>query len=160
MINVRKATCGLKDIQGPTPLRWESIRKSGRTWSAFEELMRGTHLPMGSTKVYNVDPGKNVHSKNLSICGVLGCLFILDSWCYRDYIIPTMVYYLRIPQEPLVVPYFLDGYRVLREWKFSSPDMATMRRCGVTSYPWNMYIYSWIPIGLHNIRFKMFKIGL
>ncbi|KAF3683810.1 hypothetical protein FXO38_00578 [Capsicum annuum] len=130
MSEVERATCALKHIQGLTLLWWELIRKFGRTWSFLKGLMRSAHVPMGYTKLYNVDPRRNVHFGKVSICVIPGCLLVLDDWCYRNYIIPPMVDHIGIPLKPLLVPYFLEGYKVFERVKVSFTLCADMANGG------------------------------
>ena len=68
--------------------------------------LRGTHV------LYNVDPRRSVHSRKVTICGIPGCLVVLNNRYYRNYIVPSMVDYLELFCEPLLVPYFLDEFKV------------------------------------------------
>ena len=72
---------------------------------------RGTHVP------YNVDPRRSVHSGKVTICGIPGCLVVLDDKYYGNYIVPSMVDYLGLFCEPLLVPYFLDRFKVTERVK-------------------------------------------
>ncbi|KAM3306025.1 putative protein isoform X6 [Capsicum chacoense] len=72
---------------------------------------RGTHV------LYNVDPRRSVHSGKVTICGIPGCLVVLNDRYYRNYIVPSMVDYLGLFCEPLLVPYFLDRFKVTERVK-------------------------------------------
>ncbi|KAF3617855.1 hypothetical protein FXO38_33737 [Capsicum annuum] len=65
--------------------------------------LTGNHVP------YNVDPRRSVHFGKVTICGIPGCLIVLNDRYYRNYILPSMVDYLGLFREPLLVPYFLDS---------------------------------------------------
>ena len=72
---------------------------------------RGTHV------VYNVDPRRSVHSGKVTICGIPGCLIVLNDRYYRNYIVPSMVDYLGLFCNPLLVPFFLDEFEVIERVK-------------------------------------------
>ncbi|KAF3617939.1 hypothetical protein FXO38_33695 [Capsicum annuum] len=72
---------------------------------------KGDHVP------YNIDARRNVHSEKVIIYGVSGCLIVLDDRCYRIYILPSMVDYLGLFREPLLVPYSLNGFKVTKRVK-------------------------------------------
>ncbi|KAF3625278.1 hypothetical protein FXO37_30946 [Capsicum annuum] len=66
----------------------------------------------GTRVLYNIDPRRSVHSEKVTICGIPGCLVVLNDRYYRNYIVPSMADYLGLFCEPLLVPYFLDGFKV------------------------------------------------
>ncbi|KAM3361802.1 hypothetical protein P3S68_016656 [Capsicum galapagoense] len=72
--------------------------------------------PRGTRMLYNVDP-RSVHSEKVTICGIPGCLVVLNDRYYRNYIVPSMVDYLGLFCESLLVPYFLDGFKVTERVK-------------------------------------------
>ncbi|PHU27626.1 Paired amphipathic helix protein Sin3-like 2 [Capsicum chinense] len=73
--------------------------------------------PRGTRVLYNIDPRRSVHSEKVTICGIPGCLVVLNDRYYRNYIVPSMADYLRLFCEPLLVPYFLDGFKVTERVK-------------------------------------------
>lgn len=73
--------------------------------------LRGTYVP------YNVDLRRSVHSRKVTICGIPSCLVVLNDRYYRNYILPSMVDYFGLFCEPLIVPYFLDGFKVTERVK-------------------------------------------
>ncbi|KAF3656189.1 putative F-box protein-like [Capsicum annuum] len=69
--------------------------------------------PMRKKKYASLKPtGRSVHSGKVTICGIPGCLIVLNDRYYIKYILPSMVDNLGLFQEPLLVPYFLDGFKV------------------------------------------------
>ncbi|PHT43199.1 hypothetical protein CQW23_17224 [Capsicum baccatum] len=68
--------------------------------------------PRGAHVLYNVDLRRSVHSRKVTICGIPGCLVVLNDRYCRKYIVPSMVDYLGLFCEPLLVPYFLDRFPV------------------------------------------------
>ena len=66
---------------------------------------------------YEVYPRRSIHSEKVTIYGIPGCLIVLNDRYYRNYIVPSMVDYLGLFCEPLLVPYFLDGFKVTERVK-------------------------------------------
>ncbi|KAF3626532.1 hypothetical protein FXO37_30327 [Capsicum annuum] len=73
--------------------------------------------PRGTRDLYNVDPRRSVHSVKVTICGIPGCLIVLNDRYYRNYIVPSMVDYLGLFCKPLLIPYFLDGFKIIERVK-------------------------------------------
>ncbi|KAF3666328.1 hypothetical protein FXO37_10617 [Capsicum annuum] len=70
--------------------------------------------PRDTCMLYNIDPRRSVLSRKVTIYGIPGCLIVLHDSYYRNYIMPSMVDYLELPCEPLLVPYSWMGSRLSR----------------------------------------------
>ena len=97
---------------------------------------RGTRMP------YNVDPRRSVHSEKVTMCGIPGCLIVLNDRYYRNYIVPSMVDYLGLFCDPLLVLYFLDRFKVTERVKviFSQYEYHEEVWCDIVSLAYD-YVY-------------------
>ncbi|XP_047255201.1 uncharacterized protein LOC107875564 isoform X6 [Capsicum annuum] len=91
--------------------------------------------PTGTRVPYNVDPRRSVHSGKVTICGIPGYLMVLNDRYYGNYILPSMVDYLGLFREPLLVPYYLGEFKVTERVKvvFSQFDYLEEVWCDVFS---------------------------
>ncbi|KAH0689497.1 hypothetical protein KY289_016855 [Solanum tuberosum] len=59
------------------------------TWKEFKGIMRFKYVPQGYTKLYNVDPRRQVLRMKVDICGVMGFDIGLDDYCNLNHITPS-----------------------------------------------------------------------
>ncbi|KAH0672853.1 hypothetical protein KY290_025091 [Solanum tuberosum] len=89
------------------------------TLGELKWLMRFKYVPKGYRKLYNVDPRRQVLKIQVDIYGALGFDIVLDDWCNRNYITPSTVAYLRLPQISRHYPYTMEGCKVTEDVKVS-----------------------------------------
>ncbi|KAH0693243.1 hypothetical protein KY285_020340 [Solanum tuberosum] len=82
-------------------------------------LMRFKYVPKGFTKLYNVDPRRQVLRTNVDICGALGLDLVLDDGYNQNYITPSVVAYLGLPRLPRHYSYTMEGCKVSEGVKVS-----------------------------------------
>ncbi|KAK6773841.1 hypothetical protein RDI58_029080 [Solanum bulbocastanum] len=68
------------------------------TWEELKRLMRFKYMPMGYTKLFNVDLRRPVLRKMVGICGALGFDLVINDGYNLNYITLEMVAYLGLPR--------------------------------------------------------------
>ncbi|KAH0724868.1 hypothetical protein KY284_000733 [Solanum tuberosum] len=89
------------------------------SWKELKGLMRFKYVPKGYTKLYNVDPRRQILRIKVDIFRALGFDLVLDDCFNLNYITPSTVAYLRLPRISRRYPYTMEGCKVTEVVKVS-----------------------------------------